>query len=74
MFADFGKLLIGLGIALLVLGALLLLAGRFPGLGRLPGDLVIERENLRVFIPIGTMILLSLILTVVLNVIARIGR
>jgi len=40
-------------------------------LGRLPGDIVIERPRLTVYIPLGTMLLISLILTVLVNLIAR---
>jgi hypothetical protein len=58
----------------LVIGGLLLLAGRLPWLGRLPGDIRIERENIKVFFPLGTMLLLSLVLTIVLNLIARFWR
>ena len=65
-----GKLLIGGALVLLVLGGLFLLLGRF-GLDRLPGDLVMRRGNLTVYFPIGIMILLSVVGTIVLNVIFR---
>jgi len=65
-----GRLLIGGALGLLVLGGLLLLLGRL-GLDRLPGDLVFRRGNLTVYFPIGLMILLSLVGTIVLNVILR---
>jgi hypothetical protein len=71
---DIGRLLIGVGLVLIVIGALLLFAGRVPWLGRLPGDILIERENVRIFIPIGTMLLLSLLLTVIANLVARFWR
>ena len=66
--ASLGKLLLGLAAALAVLGGLLLLADRFPGLriGRLPGDLAVERERFRLYVPITTSIVLSLVLTLVL--------
>ncbi len=73
--SDLGRWLIVAGVVLLVVGALLLVGGRFfPWLGRLPGDIRIEGENTRVFIPITTMILLSVIGTIVLNVLIRIFR
>jgi len=54
------------GGALLLLGALFTLgAGRIPWLGRLPGDIAIERENFRFYFPLGTSILLSLLLSLV---------
>ena len=65
-----GKLLIGGAIVLLVLGGLFVLLGRF-GLDRLPGDLVFRRGNLTVYFPIGLMILLSIIGTIVLNLFFR---
>lgn len=57
-------------LVLLALGGLLLLLGRF-GLNRLPGDLVFRRGALTVYLPIGLMILLSIVGTIVLNVILR---
>ena len=60
------KLFIGGAIVLLVLGALFLLLGRL-GLDRLPGDLVFRRGNFTVYFPIGLMILLSVVGTILLN-------
>lgn len=65
-----GKLIIGGGVALLVVGVVFLLLGRF-GVERLPGDLVFRRGSLTVYFPIGVMILLSIIGTVVLNLFLR---
>jgi hypothetical protein len=65
-----GKLLIGGAIVLLVLGASFLLLGRL-GLDRLPGDLIFKRGNLTLYFPIGLMILLSIVGTIVLNLFLR---
>jgi uncharacterized membrane protein len=65
-----GKLLIGGAVVLLVLGGLLYLLGRF-GVDRLPGDLVFKRGDFTLYIPIGLMILLSVVGTIVLNIIFR---
>ena len=65
-----GKLLIGGAIVLLVVGALFLLFGRF-GVDRLPGDLVFKRGGVTVYFPIGIMILLSIVGTVLLNLFLR---
>jgi uncharacterized membrane protein len=65
-----GKVLIGGAVVLLVLGGLLFLLGRF-GLDRLPGDLVFKRGGITLYIPIGLMILLSVVGTIVLNIIFR---
>jgi hypothetical protein len=61
-----GKALLVLGAALAVLGALLLLGDRL-GLGKLPGDFVLRRGKLTVHLPLMTSIVLSILLTVVLN-------
>jgi hypothetical protein len=66
-----GRLLIVGGIVLAVVGVVVLLAPNIPFLGRLPGDIRIENENVKVFIPLGTMLLISLILSVVLNLLNR---
>ncbi|MER3399075.1 MAG: DUF2905 domain-containing protein [Chloroflexota bacterium] len=73
-FATIGRLLIIFGLVLAGLGLLFLLAGRVPGLGRLPGDIVIQTDNITCFFPLATMILLSILLTVVLNIVARLFR
>jgi hypothetical protein len=65
-----GKLLIGAAVLLLVLGGVFLLLGRL-GLDRLPGDLVLRRGNLTVYFPIGLMILLSVVGTILLNIFLR---
>jgi Protein of unknown function (DUF2905) len=65
-----GKLLIGSAIVLLVLGGTFLLLGRF-GFDRLPGDLVFRRGNFTVYAPIGFMILVSVVLTILLNLFLR---
>ena len=65
-----GRLLIGGAIVLLVLGSIFLLLGRF-GVDRLPGDLVFRRGNLTVYFPIGLMILLSIVGTILLNLFFR---
>ena len=60
-------ILAGLGIALL--GGLLFLLGKTPFLGRLPGDIHIQTERVSCFVPIVSTLLVSLVLTIVLNVI-----
>jgi hypothetical protein len=65
-----GKLLVGGAIVLLALGGLFLLLGRF-GLDRLPGDFVFKRGNFTVYFPIGLMILLSIVGTILLNLFLR---
>jgi multisubunit Na+/H+ antiporter MnhG subunit len=62
--------LIGGAIVLLVIGALFLLLGRL-GIDRLPGDLVLRRGNATFYFPIGLMILISVVGTIVLNLVFR---
>jgi hypothetical protein len=68
-----GRLLVILGVFITVLGAIVLLTPRVPWLGRLPGDIVIHRDDLTIYIPLTTMLLVSVLLSVVLSVIGR-GR
>jgi hypothetical protein len=68
---ELGRTLLVLGLVLAGLGGLLLLAGHLPWLGRLPGDISIQRDNVRVYIPLATSLLLSLLLTLLLNLLAR---
>jgi hypothetical protein len=65
-----GKLLIGGAIVLLVLGALFLVLGRF-GLDRLPGDFVFRSGDFTFYAPIGLMIVVSIVLTILLNLFFR---
>ncbi|MEE4286007.1 MAG: DUF2905 domain-containing protein [Mariniphaga sp.] len=63
------------GIILIVIGVLLYLAPwLFNWFGKLPGDIRIEKENSKVFFPITSMIVISVILTIVINVIRYIGK
>jgi hypothetical protein len=76
-FETMGKMLILIGLFVLVLGLILTFAPRLkiPFLGRLPGDIRIEREGFSFHFPIVTCIVLSVLLTIVLNVIGRLlGR
>ncbi|MGD9144619.1 MAG: DUF2905 domain-containing protein [Anaerolineae bacterium] len=70
--ASLGKWIAILGVALVVVGGLVWLLGRtgLP-LGRLPGDIRIEGENVSCYAPIVTMIILSVVLTIVLNIVVR---
>jgi hypothetical protein len=58
-----GWLLIIVAVLLVGIGVIWLLAPSIPWLGKLPGDIVIERENFRFYFPLATCILLSLLLT-----------
>ena len=69
--SDIGRVLVVLGAVLLVLGLLLVLGAKVPGLGRLPGDIVYRKGSFTFYFPIVTSLLLSLILTVLLSLFRR---
>jgi Protein of unknown function (DUF2905) len=72
--SSLGKFVAMAGAVLLVLGGLIWLAGRIPALGHLPGDIRLQRGNVSCFFPLTTMIIVSVLLTVILNVILRLLR
>ncbi len=63
--SDLARFLIILGVLLVAVGLALLLLPKLPWLGRLPGDIVIKRENFTFYFPLGTCILISVILSLV---------
>jgi len=80
-WGGFGKLLIGLGVAAALVGGLLLLADRIPGMshlfgwmGKLPGDIFIKRDNFSFFFPLATSIVLSVVLSLVFYLLSWIFR
>jgi hypothetical protein len=72
---DLGRLLIGLGLLLVIGGGILLLLGRtgIP-LGKLPGDISYRGKNFSVYVPLGTSILLSVLLSLVFFLLSRFRR
>lgn len=58
-----GKYLIIAGLVLIALGGVFLLAGRIPYIGKLPGDILIEKENFTFYFPVTTCILVSIVLS-----------
>jgi membrane protein implicated in regulation of membrane protease activity len=66
-----GKLLMLVGGIVVLIGALLLLSEKIPWLGRLPGDIYIQRPHFTFFFPLTTSILISIILTLVLYFLSR---
>ena len=72
---EFGRLLMIIGIIITIAGAALWIAGRYlPWLGSLPGDIRYESDNVRVYFPLATMILISIIGTIILNILVRIFK
>ncbi|MCI0371342.1 MAG: DUF2905 domain-containing protein [Candidatus Methylomirabilales bacterium] len=70
-FESLGRMLLLIGVTLVLLGGVLLLVGKVPFLGRLPGDIVIERKNFTFYFPLATSILLSIVLTLLLSLFGR---
>lgn len=69
--SGLAKALIVGGLVLVAAGVLLLLVGKIPFLGRLPGDIVIERPGFRFYFPLGTSVVLSLLLSLILWLLNR---
>lgn len=66
-----GKIIFIFGMFMVVTGGLLMAVGKITGLGRLPGDIFIQKGNFTFYFPVVTMIILSVLLTIILNVIFR---
>jgi hypothetical protein len=69
--SEIGKLLLILGIILSIMGLIFIFGSKVPGLGRLPGDIFIKKENVTFFFPIVTCILISIIVTLILSLFRR---
>ncbi len=70
---EIGKMIVLFGMVLVVLGLVLLLAGKLPYIGRLPGDIIVQRKNFTFYFPLGTSILLSIVLSLLFWILSR-GR
>ncbi len=71
MFDNLARILVIMGVILLVLGGVVAVAGRYLPLGRLPGDIIIKRENFVFYFPVVTMIIVSLLLNLVFRLLRR---
>lgn len=69
--ADLGKSLLIIGAVIAAIGALLLLSGKMPWLGRLPGDIYIKKENFSFFFPLTTCIILSAVISFIFWLLRR---
>ena len=69
--SDIGRALVIVGVVIAVVGFMLMLAGRVPWIGRLPGDIYIRRGNWSFYFPLATSLLLSVILTLIFWLIGR---
>ncbi|MCS7164032.1 MAG: DUF2905 domain-containing protein [Thermodesulfovibrio sp.] len=68
---EIGKFLVIIGVITVVIGLILMFAGKIPLIGRLPGDIVIERRNFVLYFPIATSILLSIIISLILYILSK---
>jgi hypothetical protein len=68
---QFGKILIITGAVIVVIGAILMLSGKLPWIGRLPGDIMVQKKNFTFYFPIATCILLSIIVSIIFWLIGR---
>ena len=68
---DIGKILIAFGLLIVLAGVVLVLVGRVPWIGRLPGDIHFQRGNFTFYFPLATSLLLSAVLTLLLYLLGR---
>lgn len=68
---DVGKVLIALGLLITLAGLVLVFVGRVPWIGRLPGDIHVQRGNFTFYFPLATSLLLSVVLTLLLYLLGR---
>lgn len=72
---EFGRLLLVMGLVIAFCGVVILVANHFlPWLGNLPGDIRIEGENYKIYFPLASMILISILGTILLNIVLRVFR
>lgn len=73
--SELGKILLGFGLVMVILGGILLvgghLSGTMPWFGRLPGDVYIRRGNWTFYFPLATCLLISIIVTIVFSIFGR---
>ncbi len=68
---DLGRSLIVFGAIAILIGLVLLVAPRIPGLGRLPGDILVRRDNFTFYFPLATGLIVSIVVTLLLNLFRR---
>ena len=67
--AGLGKILLIFGGVIIVIGLLLVFSQHIPFLGKLPGDIFVKKDNVSFYFPIVTFLLISIVLTIIINVI-----
>jgi hypothetical protein len=68
---TFGRWLVGVGILIVVVGGILMVSGKVPFIGRLPGDIYIKRENFSFYFPVVTCLVIGLLITLLFRLFGR---
>ena len=68
---SLGRMILYIGIILVLIGGFFILAAKVPWFGRLPGDIIYRRGGMTIFLPITTMVLVSIVLTLLMNIVWR---
>lgn len=74
MLQDLGRVVIVIGITLTVLGSVLWFFGKLPFLGKLPGDIFIQKDSFSFYAPIATTILISIFLSIILTIVSNLRK
>jgi len=74
MLQELSKIFLNLGIILVFFGSVLWLLGKLPFLGKLPGDILVKKDNFTLYAPLATMIIVSMVFSVVLTLIHLLKR
>jgi hypothetical protein len=69
--AGLGRMFIFFGIFMILFGLIFIFAGKIPFIGRLPGDIEIHKKGLDVYFPLATCLIVSLLITIILNIFTR---
>jgi hypothetical protein len=67
--SQLGRIMVIFGVALVGIGLLMIAGGRFAFFGHLPGDIVLDRDGVTVFVPIASMLVVSVVLTIIVNLV-----
>ncbi len=70
-FEEIGKFLVIFGVVIVLLGGLLLVTGKIPFIGRLPGDIYIQKDHFTFYFPLATSLLISILLTLLFSLFGR---
>ena len=71
IFTELGKTLIVIGTFLVIIGFVLVFTPKIPWIGRLPGDILIKRDNFVFYFPLATSVIISIILTILFSIFRR---